>query len=157
MADPEFPEILHLEETLGPDELPGLYAAADLLVHPYLGEGFGLPIAEAMAMELPVVVTGRGASEDFVDDTVGWPIASDIRRLPEARVGSLPTCRRPWVAAPCPRDLARALREAVSDPVEARRRGRAGRRRICERFTWDRVAECVAQRIFDATSVPSGV
>ena len=38
--------------------MAALYAACDCLVHPYRGEGFGLPIAEAMACGLPVIVTG---------------------------------------------------------------------------------------------------
>jgi glycosyltransferase involved in cell wall biosynthesis len=35
-------------ESLGQD-LPRLYAACDALVHPYRGEGFALPVLEAMA------------------------------------------------------------------------------------------------------------
>ena len=30
-----------------------LYGSCDVLVHPYRGEGFGSPIAEAMAGSLP--------------------------------------------------------------------------------------------------------
>ncbi len=42
-----------------------LYAASDLLVHPYRSEGFGLPVLEAMACGLPVLVTKGGATDDF--------------------------------------------------------------------------------------------
>jgi glycosyltransferase involved in cell wall biosynthesis len=39
------------------DALPAVYAAASLLLFPSLREGFGLPVAEAMAVGLPVVAT----------------------------------------------------------------------------------------------------
>jgi glycosyltransferase involved in cell wall biosynthesis len=149
VEDPRGPEVLHLEETLAPSELPALYAACDALVHPYLGEGFGLPIAEAMAMEMPVVVTGLGASEDFVDEKVGWPIRALRQQLPEARIGQLATCRPPWIAAPDVDDLAQKLRSLVANPAEAARRGRRGRQRILEAFSWDAVADRVANRIGD--------
>jgi len=50
--------------TLGyvPDEdLPSYYTMADLFVTPSLLEGFGLPIAEALACGTPVITTSAGA------------------------------------------------------------------------------------------------
>ena len=43
------------------EELRALYRGASVLVFPSLDEGFGLPVQEAMASELPVVVSNRGA------------------------------------------------------------------------------------------------
>lgn len=45
-----------------------LYQASDLLVHPSLYEGLGLPPLEAMACGLPVVVSNRGALPETVGD-----------------------------------------------------------------------------------------
>lgn len=39
------------------DELPLLYAAADVLLYPSLYEGFGLPVVEAMACGTPVITS----------------------------------------------------------------------------------------------------
>jgi glycosyltransferase involved in cell wall biosynthesis len=44
-----------------PEELPTLYAMADLFVFPSLYEGFGLPPLEAMACGTPAIVSDRGA------------------------------------------------------------------------------------------------
>jgi glycosyltransferase involved in cell wall biosynthesis len=57
-AQPDAPEVEYLDRPLSPQELAGLYASCDCLVLPYRGEGFGLPITEAMATGLPVIVTG---------------------------------------------------------------------------------------------------
>ena len=51
---------------LRPDaERDALYAGADAFVYPSLREGFGLPVAEAMAHGTPVV-TSRGTSTEEV-------------------------------------------------------------------------------------------
>ncbi|MDA0748800.1 MAG: glycosyltransferase, partial [bacterium] len=64
-ADPDAPEILFLTQELSEEEMAGLYTACNCLTHPYRGEGFGLPVAEAMACGLPVMVTAGGACDDF--------------------------------------------------------------------------------------------
>src|SRR5262249_47399499 len=53
-ATPGAPEVEYLDGPLSEGQMAGLYAACDCLVSPYRGEGFGLPIAEAMACGLPV-------------------------------------------------------------------------------------------------------
>lgn len=42
-------------------DLPGIYSLSDLFVFPSLYEGFGLPVVEAMACEVPVLVSDEGA------------------------------------------------------------------------------------------------
>ncbi|CAK0876407.1 unnamed protein product, partial [Prorocentrum cordatum] len=46
--------------------LPGLYRAADAFVLPSHGEGWGLPLMEAMASGLPTIGTGWGGSTEFM-------------------------------------------------------------------------------------------
>jgi glycosyltransferase involved in cell wall biosynthesis len=47
------------------DDLPALYSLATVFAYPSLAEGFGLPVAEAMAYGTPVV-TSRGTSMEEV-------------------------------------------------------------------------------------------
>jgi len=76
------------------DDIPTLMASADVLVHPTLDEGFGLVVAEALAVGLPVVASSVGGIPEVVEGTdsilvpPGDPLAlrgaihSVIRRTP---------------------------------------------------------------------------
>lgn len=69
-------------------ELLALVAGARALVFPSLAEGFGLPVAEAMALGTPVLTAAGGALEEtaggaalLVSPDDGGAIAAAIRRL----------------------------------------------------------------------------
>jgi glycosyltransferase involved in cell wall biosynthesis len=51
-----------------------LMQAADIFASPHRSEGFGLAIAEAMAMGKVVVATDYGGSRDFLDLECGFPV-----------------------------------------------------------------------------------
>ena len=56
-----------LGEELSHSELGDLMRGADLYVSPYRAEGFNLPVLEAAASGLPLVVTLGGATDEFTD------------------------------------------------------------------------------------------
>lgn len=80
--DPRYPQAPELARDLGinesidwieklsPDELVRTYREADVLVMPSRYEGFGLPVAEAMACGTPVVCGRCGALEEVGGDAV---------------------------------------------------------------------------------------
>src|SRR5205807_2322113 len=115
----EAPEIEYINESLRDEELAGLYTACDCLVHPYRGEGFGLPIAEAMASGLPVMVTGFGAALDFCNDDNAFLIPASILRFPEKRLGDLETVDYPFLAEPDRAALQSLMRYGVECPEKA--------------------------------------
>ncbi len=153
-AEPDAPEVEYLDGTLTDDELPGLYAACDCLAHPYRGEGFGLPIAEAMACGLPVVVTGHGAALDFCGPEHGYRVPAREVRFPERRVGDLETVDHPWLAEPDVVALGRLLRHVYDHPDEAHAKGQAGAAHIGGRFTWDHTVTAVEQRLAELRRRP---
>ncbi len=106
----------YVEESM----LPALYRRAAVVAYPSRGEGFGLPVLEAMACGASVVTTA---------DTVMAEVAGSAARL--VGVGDAPA-------------LARALLDALDEePPERAARARAGRARA-EGFTWER---CVARHL----------
>ncbi|MBM3333693.1 glycosyltransferase family 4 protein [Candidatus Sumerlaeota bacterium] len=50
------------------DDLPAIYSAAQLFVLPSLYEGFGLPVLEAMACQVPVVAGDTSSLREIVAD-----------------------------------------------------------------------------------------
>ena len=151
---PHAPEIEYIEHMLNDGELAGLYRACDCLAHPYRGEGFGLPIAEAMASGLPVIVTGYGAALDFCHDRIAYLIPARERRLSEKRIGDLETVDYPWLAEPDKDGLARLMRHVASHREEAADKGKLAAAFIRENFTWDKMAEAVKTRIYQLQEKP---
>lgn len=74
-------EIVFEDGNLSDIEISNLYKETDVLVHPYRGEGFGMHVQEAMACGAFPLVTGNGATDDFVDETCGLRINSAKRLL----------------------------------------------------------------------------
>jgi glycogen synthase len=113
------PRIRWIAEMLSPPEVVQLYSHAALFACPSIYEPFGLINLEAMACETPVVATAVGGIVEVVADGATGLL------VPPAR----------------PSALAQAMSALLRDPARARAMGHAGRRRVEERFTWDRVAE----------------
>lgn len=59
-----------------------LYGIADCYLSPYRAEGFNLPVLEAVACGLPVIVTEGGATDDFVGPGLGMRVPSRMGELP---------------------------------------------------------------------------
>ena len=61
-------KITYIDEAYTEQEMADLYRSVHVLVHPYRGEGFGMPIQEAIACGTIPLVTGRGCTDEFVED-----------------------------------------------------------------------------------------
>lgn len=61
-------KIVYNDESLSEEEMAIIYKNTDVLVSPYRGEGFGMPIQEAAACGALPMVTGVGAANDFITE-----------------------------------------------------------------------------------------
>lgn len=60
-------------------ELPRLYKAANAFVLPTRGEGWGLPIMQAMAMEMPAIATNWSGPTDFMTKDTSYLL--DVEKM----------------------------------------------------------------------------
>jgi glycosyltransferase involved in cell wall biosynthesis len=97
------------------EDLPGLLGGADIVAYPSLGEGFGLPVLEAMACGATVLTTDRLALPEVGGDAVAYCGVESA-------------------------DIARGLSRLLADPAERQRLAGLALTRAAE-FTWERAAE----------------
>ena len=98
------------------EQLPHLYAGADLFVLPSLYEGFGLPLLEAMASGTPVA-------------------CSNLSSLPEV-AGEAADLFDPYQVD----DMARAMKNILANPRQAAKLRERGQARAAQ-FSWRLTAE----------------
>ena len=111
-------------------ELPGFFAAGDVLVHPSANEQFGQVIVEAMACAVPPIAVERGGPAQIIDpEETGWLIPPDDGEA-----------------------LERALIEAVNDREKRARLGSEARRRALERYAWESIGARLAELISEVAA-----
>lgn len=104
VADRTFFVDQHAYKTgLAVEAMPWLYSSFDVFLNPAYGEGFGIPIVEAQACGVPVVVTDHTAMRELCGD--GWKIPG-VNMFHEKMAAI-------W-KIPDPPHIAEALREAYN-------------------------------------------
>ncbi len=97
-------------------DLPGITAGAAVFIYPSLYEGFGFPVAQAMAAGVPVVTSNVSSLPEITGDAA---VLIDPRSLSE---------------------MASAIERVLTTPSFTRELCDRGRARA-EHFTWERCAE----------------
>ncbi|MGD1067084.1 MAG: glycosyltransferase [Vulcanimicrobiaceae bacterium] len=140
-------EVVYSDAVLDDEALAALYRSADVVLLPYRGEGFGLTALEAMACGTPPIVTKGGATDDFVDPSVGIQLPASRKEITLAQIPDLPdTVEPPWRLEVDVQLLARVMRMVVEQRSALRPLGEAAARRAREEWTWDRGAAVMAER-----------
>jgi glycosyltransferase involved in cell wall biosynthesis len=117
-AVPQHPNVKWIYEMVPVPVVAQLYSHAAVFACPSVYEPFGLINLEAMACETPVVASGVGGILEVVED---------------GKTGILVSPGRPD-------ELAAALTQLLNDPARGRAMGRAGRKRVEDKFSWASVA-----------------
>jgi glycosyltransferase involved in cell wall biosynthesis len=141
-----------LHQLLSTAELDALLLSADALVSLHRSEGFGLVLADAMAIELPVIATGYSGNLEFMPPgsaaLVPWQLQPIARTCGDYRQGWL------W-AEPDLHAAAAAMRRFVEQPAAAQALARRGAAAVRERLSSERLGAIVRQRLGTLLLKPS--
>ncbi|KAF5069261.1 D-inositol-3-phosphate glycosyltransferase [anaerobic digester metagenome] len=127
------PEIILINEDLDYGYIINLYKRCNAYVGPSRGEGFGLPFAEAMLFELPVIITGYGGQTDFCNEDNAWLIDFSFAYA-DTHIGLNDSV---WVE-PSPDHLAILMKEVINESPEKikQKTGRA-KENIIKKYSWE--------------------
>jgi glycosyltransferase involved in cell wall biosynthesis len=151
-ADVTRPLVIYMDADLTTTGLAALCRAADVICSPSRAEGFALPAIEGMSCGKPVIVTTglpdyRAATDDYVDESVGWLVKGEKRAYGNRMIGGMGCCGETWWLEPDVKALGRAMREAYNNREEVRKRGEAAAKRVREGYTWDHTVDKMVERL----------
>lgn len=142
-SDASHPQILPFDEEMTPGQLASLYSACDCLIAPYRGEGFGLPVLEAMACGVVPIVPRNGATDEFVDDSCGFLLSSREVAIDLAEELCGPALELQIDTS----ELRATMRHAFENRDAVVRLGRQAAERVSKSYTWTHTADKMKERI----------
>lgn len=133
-------------------ELPAFYRSGDCYVSASLGEGWDMPLMEAMACGLPAIATDWGAHTEFVNAEVTYPLLS---RGTIPAVALCPYYKGFSWANPDADHLAALFRHVVENPAEAAAVGRRAAEEVASRFTVETMVARLEARLDEIAGAPA--
>jgi GT2 family glycosyltransferase len=125
-------------------QLGSLYRSGDCFISAGRGEGWDMPLMEAMACGLPAIATDWGAHTEFVHEGVAYPLR--VRGTIPA-VAKCPYYEGFRWADPDVEHLRFLMRHVYENPDEARARGAAAAAEVAGRWTWESTAQKIIERL----------
>lgn len=139
------PDIIFLyNQKIRDIEMPVLYRSADCFVLSTRGEGWGMPILEAMASGKPVIATNWSAQTEFFNEDVGYPIR--VKKLIDAKAKCPYYEGFQWAEAD-EDQLIETMRYVYSHREEATAKGLHAFDVVKEKWTWDCATEKMVDRL----------
>lgn len=136
--------VLVISDLLTESDMDLLRAACDCFVSAHRSEGFGLNIAEFMALGKPVIATAYSGNLEFFDESVGYPIAHNLTEVAAQAGPYMPYSV--W-ADPDKDSLVTQFRAVYENQEAAWARGKRGAQRIRDEFSASRIGQEMRRRI----------
>jgi glycosyltransferase involved in cell wall biosynthesis len=133
-------EMLIVEEIIpNYSDMGRLYTSADCFVCPTRGEGWNLPLIEAMACGLPSITTNWSGQTEFIDEKYSY-LLNDFKISPANNsIGQFFLQFGNW-ADPSVKELREKMRYVFDNQDEARKKGELAEKEM-QKWTWDEAAK----------------
>jgi glycosyltransferase involved in cell wall biosynthesis len=152
-TDRTLPPVLPIFETVVDSTLANLYRGAGALVLPYRGEGFGLPLLEAMACGKPVITTADGPAKDFCAASSSYLIPATTVPVTDQPPPLGPMAGEFTWFEPDFAELVRVLRHVYENRSEAAAKGKRAAASI-RHLTWEYVNSQYAGHVRKLCDLP---
>ena len=142
--------VVLLDRTMSESEVHNLIRCCDAFVSLHRSEGYGLGIAEAMYLGLPVIATGYSGNMDFMTAENSMPISSRLVPVPE---GAYPHSSGQHWADPDLGEATSCMIKLLDDPATGRALGARGSRAIRVGFSYRALGLRYLKRLGEITEV----
>jgi glycosyltransferase involved in cell wall biosynthesis len=139
-----------LDRMFSRQELNTLLSHCDCYVSLHRSEGFGIPMAEAMTLGKPVIVTGYSGNMDFTTLSNSFLVKFKLTEIGR----DYGPYRKGWVwAEPDIEHAAELMRYVYQNPVSADKVGQRARQDIAELYEPQKVSQQIKERLFRLASM----
>jgi len=142
----ENPSIKLIDKYLEKEEILTLLKGAKALVSLHRSEGFGLVIAEAMAVGTPVIVTGWSGNMDFTLDSNALIVKYDLIDLDEDHG---PYQKGNTWADPDIKHAAELLKDIIEQPILAKQRAEKAREFVANELSAKNLGRIIKERLLE--------
>jgi len=140
-----FPALRLFGSLLSSSQMRGLHDAGDCYVIPHRAEGFGIPIAEAMALGKPVIATGYSGNLDFMNKKnsllIDYNLCPCYNMIFDNYHGKMN-----W-ADPSVHDLKKLMRYAFENRDKLEVLGKAGQKTINTKFSSKAIGDLIVKHL----------
>lgn len=144
----KFPMVVLIGDIISEEQMAGLFNACDCYVAPSFGEGFNLPVLQAMACGKPVIATDWSGHEEFISKDVALPLGVDKIEPVDAVMlqKDFNYANHLW-AVPNALHLARLMKWCYENREKAKKMGEVAREYVIKNFNYEKMGLAIKSKM----------